>query len=61
MTLARRHFQRVTAAAASAAAEAGEPINASAYELMLARLYEDKRRLKEVQSIERKIEISKSS
>ena len=59
MTLARRHFQRVTAAAASAAAEVGQPINATAYELMLARLYEDKRRLKDVQSIERKIDIKR--
>ncbi|MGO4222142.1 phage terminase small subunit [Lysobacter sp. TAF61] len=59
MTIARRHFQRVTAAEASASAEVGEPINANAYELMLARLYEDKRRLKELQSIERKIEIKR--
>jgi hypothetical protein len=59
MTLARRHFQRVTAAAASATAEAGEPINASAYELQLAKLAEDKRRLKEIQSIERKVEVKR--
>lgn len=59
MTLARRHFQRVTAAAASATAEAGEPINASAYELQLAKLAEDKRRLKEIQSIERKVAVKR--
>lgn len=59
MTLARRHFQRVTAAAAHAAAEEGVEISASAYELMLAKLYEDKRTLKAVQSIERKIEIKR--
>jgi len=59
MTPARRHFQRVSAAEASASAEVGEPINANAYELQLARLYEDKRRLKDVQSIERKIEIKR--
>lgn len=59
MTLARRHWERSTAAAASAAAGAGEPINASAYELQLAKLYEDKRRLKDVQSIERKIDIKR--
>lgn len=59
MTLARRHFQRVTAAAASAAADPGAPIDASAYELQLMRLAEDKRRLKQVQSIERKIELKR--
>lgn len=59
MSLARRHFQRVTAAEASASAEDGAPINASAYELQLIKLYEDKRRLKDVQSIERKIEIKR--
>lgn len=59
MTLARRHFQRVSAAQASASADAGEPINANAYELQLIKLVEDRRRLKEVQSIERKIEIKR--
>lgn len=59
MTLARRHFQRITAAEASASAGEGEPINANAYELQLAKLYEDKRRLKDVQSIARKIEIKR--
>lgn len=59
MTLARRHFQRVTAAKASASAAEGQPIDANAYELMLAKLAEDRRRLKEVQSIERKIEIKR--
>ncbi|HEY5804848.1 MAG TPA: terminase endonuclease subunit [Lysobacter sp.] len=59
MTLARRHFQRASAAAASAAADPGELINANAYELALASLIEHKRRLKEVQSIERKIEIKR--
>lgn len=58
-TLARRHFQRVTAAQASASAADGEPIDASAYELMLAKLAEDKRRLKEIQSVERKIEVKR--
>lgn len=57
MTLARRHFQRVTAAAASATAVDGGPIHATAYELQLAKLYEDKRRLKDVQSIERKVAV----
>jgi len=59
MTLARRHFQRVTAAAASAAADPGDNIDASAYELQLMRLAGDKRRLKQVQSIERKVDIKR--
>lgn len=59
MTLARRHFLRVSSAEASASAEEGEPINANAYELQLAKLYEDKRRLKDVKSIERKIEVKR--
>lgn len=59
MTLARRHFQRTSAAAASATADAGEPINANAYELQLTKLYADKRRLKDVQSIARKIEVKR--
>lgn len=60
MTLARRHYQRTSAASASAGAAPGEQVNASAYELMLARLAEDRRRLKEVQSIERKIEVKRT-
>lgn len=59
MTLARRHYQRVTAAAASAATDPGAPINANAYELVLVNLIEDRRRLKQVQSIERKIDIKR--
>ncbi|MGH8077918.1 MAG: phage terminase small subunit [Lysobacter sp.] len=59
MSICRRHFQRVSAAQAAAATDAGAPINASAYELVLAQLAEDRRRLKAVQSIERKIEIKR--
>ncbi|ALN92508.1 phage small terminase subunit [Lysobacter gummosus] len=59
MTLARHHFERVSAAEASASADPGEPINASAYELMLMKLAEDRRRLKLVQSVERKIEVKR--
>lgn len=58
-SLARRHFQRATSAEASASADVGAPINANAYELMLVKLAEDRRRLKQVQSIERKIEIKR--
>lgn len=54
-TLARRHFQRASAVSASGGAEAGAPLDANAYELQLAQLHEDRRRLKQVQSLERKI------
>lgn len=60
MTPARRHFLRVSAATAAAAAEPGTPVNATAYELMLAKLAEDRRRLKQVQSIERKVEVKRT-
>lgn len=55
---ARRHFQRVTAALA--AADAGDaPMQGDAYELMQAALFEDYRRLKATQSMERKAEIKR--
>jgi hypothetical protein len=58
---ARRHFQRVTAALAAASAAPGESLaGASAYELMLAKLAIDRRRLKEIKSIERKIEVKRA-
>ena len=57
---ARAHYLR-TVAAQSAAAGAPEPLaNANAYELMLAQLAEHRRRLKQVQSIERKIEAKRA-
>lgn len=59
MTLARRHFLRATAAAASASAADGEPVNANAYELQLMKLAEDRRRLKDIQSIERKVQVKR--
>jgi hypothetical protein len=55
---ARKHFQRV--AAAKAAADAGEStMSGDAHQLMLAALVEDRRRLKDIQSIERKIEVKR--
>lgn len=55
---ARRHFARVTAALA--AADAGDqPMQGDAYELMQAALFEDYRRLKSTQSMERKAEIKR--
>lgn len=54
----RKHYERITAA--QAAANAGnEPMHGDAYHLMHARLFEDYRRLKSVQSVERKIEIKR--
>lgn len=57
---AKAHFQRKNAAQQSADPTA--PIDrtaASQYELMLAKLAEDKRRLKDIQSIERKIDVKR--
>jgi hypothetical protein len=59
-TLAQRHFEQVSAQlAATAAAEdgGGTMAGSNAYELMLAKLYTDRRRLKDVKSIERKVEV----
>ncbi|NLC37305.1 MAG: hypothetical protein GX772_12880 [Alcaligenaceae bacterium] len=59
MTPAQRRVAQVRAAQAAATAEAGQQLVGSAYELMLAKLATDKRRLHEVQSIERKIDIKR--
>ncbi|QND84648.1 Phage terminase endonuclease subunit [Chromobacterium vaccinii] len=59
-TPAHAHFMRVTAAQASAAAAVDAPLeNASAYELMLLKLAEDRRRLKDIQSMEAKAELKR--
>lgn len=59
-TPAERRFIQASAQAAAAAAEPGETLaGSSAYELMLAKLYTDRRRLKEIQSVERKIEVKR--
>lgn len=61
MTLARKHFQRTMAAetAQAAGSDSDALAGASAYELMLVKLNADKRRLKEIQSIERKIDLKR--
>lgn len=59
MTPAQRRVQQARAAKAAASAEPGQPLTGSAYELMLAKLATDTRRLREVQSIERKIDIKR--
>lgn len=58
-TPAARRYQTVVAAQTAAAVGVGEAVVGSQYELMLATLYNDKRRLKDIQSIERKIEVKR--
>jgi hypothetical protein len=58
-TPARKHFQRVMAAQAAAAAGPAAAMVGDAHQLMLAALIEDRRRLKDIQSIERKIEVKR--
>ncbi|WP_167401348.1 phage terminase small subunit [Paraburkholderia eburnea] len=59
-TPARRHQARVRAERAAASAAAGESLaGASHYELMLAKLLTDIRRLHEIQSVARKIEVKR--
>lgn len=56
---AKRHFQRVSAATRAVAGSSAptDQGTATQYELMLLKLAEDKRRLKDIQSIERKAEV----
>jgi len=59
-TPARAHYARVTAARAAAAASPGQSMaGATPYELMLAKLAADRRALKSVQSVARKIELKR--
>ncbi len=55
-TPAQRHRARVLAARGAAATEHGAVITDSGYDLLRLQLAEDRRRLKDIQSIERKIE-----
>lgn len=58
LTPAQRHFMKATAAAQAATVESpNEVVANSAYQLMQLKLIEDKRRLKDIQSIERKISL----
>lgn len=61
-TPAQRHFEQVRAElAATAAAEDGgnSMAGSSVYELMLAKLHTDRRRLKSIQSVERKVDVKR--
>ncbi|SEA50828.1 phage terminase small subunit [Variovorax sp. YR216] len=55
-TPTQRHLQRKLAVLAVAAVPSGGELQGSAYELMLVQLAEHRRRLKDIQSVERKIE-----
>ena len=54
---AQRHFARITAAQAAQVSAPGTTTKGSAYELMLYKMADDRRRLKQIQSIQRKIEV----
>lgn len=57
---ARRHYQQVSAAIAAAATAPGDSMEgAGPYDLMLAKLHQDKHRLKLVQSVERKADVKR--
>lgn len=56
---ARAHYLRTVAASAATPDASAPPAHANAYELMLAQLAEDRRRLKAIQSVERKIELKR--
>ena len=56
MSPARAHRARMLAAQSAAASPAGGEVLGGEYELMLAQLVEHRRQLKDIQSIERKIE-----
>lgn len=61
-TPAQRHFEQVRAelAATAAAADGSASMaGSSIYELMLAKLHTDRRRLKGIQSIERKVDVKR--
>ncbi len=59
-TPAERRFAQARAQVAAAAAGPGQTLaGGSAYELMLVKLDADRRRLKEIQSVERKIEVKR--
>ncbi len=59
-TPAERRYNQVRARAAAASAGPGQTLaGSSAYELMLAKLDADRRRLREVQSLERKIDVKR--
>ncbi|QIY78330.1 terminase endonuclease subunit [Chromobacterium violaceum] len=57
MNLFREHFQRMSAV--EVVSDGDQLVGCTAYELMLVKLAEDKRRLKDIQSTERKAEVKR--
>jgi hypothetical protein len=57
---AQQHFQRTVAAKAAAATAQGEVVAGSDYDLIFAKLVTDKQRLKQIQSIQRKIDTKRT-
>lgn len=53
---AKRHLQKALAAKEAASAQGGQPQSGDLYQLMMAQLAEHRRTLKNIQSVERKIE-----
>ena len=58
-TPAERRFRQASAQAVSAKADPAGVVAGNAYELMLAKLDDDRRRLHSIQSVERKIEVKR--
>lgn len=56
---AKAHFMRASAVALGVAERPQDPAAANQYELMLMKLAQDRRRLKDIQSIERKIDVKR--
>lgn len=56
---AQQHYQRTVAAMAAATAAPGGVVTGNAYDLMCAKLITDRQRLKQIQSIQRKIEVKR--
>ena len=57
---ARRHFERARAAKEAANRSSGQAMEGDQHQLMMATLVEDRRRLKSIQSVERKVETKRS-
>jgi len=56
---AQQHYQRTVAAKAAATAVHGDVVTGSDYQLIFAKLITDKQRLKQIQSVQRKIEVKR--
>jgi len=56
---AQRHYERVMAGKVSAATPGADHAARTAYELMLAKLHTDRARLRDIQSVERKVAVKR--